>query len=268
MTALPHEHVLFLFLDHGHQPIGALATTQGQRDHVTVRVRGVFAIARALRASAMIMVHNHPSGVLRASLEDMAVTAALMRHGSQRGIQLIDHWLVAGGHTCSIISDARRQEAIAPLTGGMPLRERTRPNRLLGNLEGRTRECQGNGDSAVVPDRIGDDAAFIRALIAIRRSRTDHLPRVQMADPAWDILLDIYACQLECRKLPITSVGTLADIPAATAQRWIRKLTQQGMLVRIADPKDRRRAHVSLTPTAWDGMRAWQKGICAMLSAC
>jgi DNA repair protein RadC len=108
MAALPHEHGLFLFLDGRCRPVGAVTVSQGQRDHVTLPVNGVLATGQGLGASAMIVIHNHPSGVFHASEEDVAATAILMRRAKQRGIILLDHWLVAGGRSRSILGAARQ----------------------------------------------------------------------------------------------------------------------------------------------------------------
>lgn len=268
MTALPHEHALFLFLDRGNRPIGALAITQGKSDHVTVPVEAVFALARALHASAMIVIHNHPSGILRASMEDIAVTAALMEHARDVGIDLLDHWLIAAGQSRSILGEAHGHQSASIPTSGMLLCERSRLHGTMPEAGDTATPWRGADEGIATSEQANKDIAFIRTIMAMRQSRTTHIPISQMGDAAWDILLDVYACQLEGVKLPVTAVGTLAGIPAATAQRWIKRLTQQGMLAQIADPKDRRRSHVLLSPKACDAMRAWHADVCAMLAAC
>jgi DNA-binding MarR family transcriptional regulator len=138
----------------------------------------------------------------------------------------------------------------------MMLRETPRPECANADASGGPRQGE-TGPTVPTIDRRNEDAAFIRALVALRRRRIDRLAIPKMSEPAWDILLDVYACQLEGIRLPITAVGIMAAIPAATAQRWIKRLTQQGMLVRIADTGDQRRAYVSLAAGTWEAMRAW-----------
>lgn len=268
MAPLQHEHSLFLFLDRSRRPIGVMAVSQGRDDHVSLPVDGILATAKGLRAAAMIVVHNHPSGVLRPSREDMTVTAILMQRTEAIGIVLLDHWLVAGGRSRSILQDARQQRPIDTLDGAMVLREWPRSAPKASDMIGPATRWQRSGQSGSQIQAASDDAACIRAVIEMRCSRTDHLSIPHMGEPAWDILLDIYACQLEGVRLPVTAVGLLAGIPSATAQRWIKRLTQQGMLMRIADPQDRRRAHVTLSPETWKGMRAWHEDVRRRLSAC
>lgn len=268
MAPLKHEHGLFLFLDHGRRPIAVMAVSQGRHDHVSLPIDGALATAQVLHAAAMIVVHNHPSGILRPSKEDVAVTAILMQRAEAIGIVLLDHWLVAGGRSRSILQGARHWQPTDLPNYAMVLRERSRPAPKAADMIGPVMPWQRSGQTASPSAVASEDAACIRAVIEIRCSRTDHLPIPHMGEPAWDILLDIYACQLEGVRLPVTAVGIMAGIPAATAQRWIKRLTQQGMLVRIADPQDRRRHHITLSSETWKGMRAWHEGMRRRLSAC
>ena len=266
MGALQYEHGLFLFFDSRCRPVGAMMVCQGKRTHVTLPVNGALATAQGLRASAMIVVHNHPSGHLQPSPEDISVTAVLMQRAREQGIILLDHWLVAGDQSRSILRAAAQRESIAGATAGLTLRERSRP--VSAGADGSDRTPSGQGRAQTVPpaDTRSEDAAYIRALVAVRRRRMDRLSIPHMGEPAWDILLDIYACQLDGIRLPTTAVGIMAGIPAATAQRWITRLTQHGMLVRTADAGDRRRTYISLTPRAWGAMRAWHGDVRERLS--
>ncbi len=101
-------------------------------------------------------------------------------------------------------------------------------------------------------------ARFIRSIIEMRRRRADHAELAQSAEPAWDIMLDIYACAIERIDLSVTAVGIAAGIAPATAQRWIKKLAALGVIERLADPRDRRRKLVRLSPAALAAMHHWQ----------
>ncbi|MEW6626916.1 MAG: MarR family transcriptional regulator [Pseudomonadota bacterium] len=98
---------------------------------------------------------------------------------------------------------------------------------------------------------------MIRRVIQLRQRRACHIGVSHLSEAAWDILLDIYACELEGVAISVTAIGIDAGIAPATAQRWITRLVAQGVLLRIVDPKDRRRAHISLAPGAASGMRNW-----------
>ncbi|GLI99075.1 hypothetical protein Sbs19_28930 [Sphingobium sp. BS19] len=229
-------------------------------------MNGALATAQGLCASAMIVVHNHPSGILQPSREDVAVTALLMQRAREQGIVLVDHWLVAGNRSRSILRAAGQRAPMAGAKAGMTLRERSRPVFAGVDADSRTPSKQILAQTISPTDIRSEDAAFIRALVAVRRRRMERLAISHMGEPAWDILLDVYACQLEGIRLPITAVGIMAAIPAATAQRWIKRLTQQGMLVRVADAGDRRRAYISLAPGTWEAMRAWHADVRQQLS--
>lgn len=67
------------------------------------------------------------------------------------------------------------------------------------------------------------------------------------ADPAWDILLELFALRLEQRRIAVTSLCRVTDSPATTVLRWVAKLEAEKLIVRIPDPHDRRRSFVQLS---------------------
>lgn len=96
-------------------------------------------------------------------------------------------------------------------------------------------------------------AAYVRAAQAIIRVR-DLRDRMigghgQFADPAWDLLLDLYVATVEDRPLAVGDACVGARVPQTTALRWIDQLERLGKVKRTADPSDRRRTLVSLTDT-------------------
>ena len=100
----------------------------------------------------------------------------------------------------------------------------------------------------------GIDAVLVRRLIKLRRDRERFLPGEILADPAWDILLDLTAARLEGKAVPVSSLCIAAAVPTTTALRWIRSLTEAGLLQRRLDSQDARRSHVELADTAADAM--------------
>jgi DNA repair protein RadC len=54
----------------------------------------VFADPITDRAAAVVVAHNHPSGVLKASPEDIALTKRLVKAGELLGIHVLDHLIV------------------------------------------------------------------------------------------------------------------------------------------------------------------------------
>lgn len=91
------------------------------------------------------------------------------------------------------------------------------------------------------------DPRLVRKLIAGRQARSNYFDGELFADPAWDMLLDLTAAQAENSRVSVTSLCIAAAVPATTALRWIKQLVENGVLVRIADPTDGRRAFIALS---------------------
>lgn len=90
-------------------------------------------------------------------------------------------------------------------------------------------------------------AADIRTMIRWRRRRDGLFPADLFADPAWDMMLDLAAARLEGAQVAVSSLCIAAAVPATTALRWIKTLTEAGLFERVADPNDRRRIHIRLS---------------------
>lgn len=100
-------------------------------------------------------------------------------------------------------------------------------------------------------------AALVREYLRARRLRERILPAELFADPAWDILLDLFAAGLEGKIVSISSACIASAVPPTTALRWLNKLEEMGMVQRTDDAEDARRAYVQITPTAQDAIQHW-----------
>ena len=100
-------------------------------------------------------------------------------------------------------------------------------------------------------------AAKLRELIKLRRLRDQHFPPDLFADPAWDILLDLYAANLEGKSVSVSSLCIAAAVPPTTALRWITMMTEHGALVRKQDPHDARRVFIGLSPDSEERLSAY-----------
>jgi DNA repair protein RadC len=102
-TAMLHERIeqfRILFLDTKNQLIADEAQQKGTVNHTPVYPREVVKRALELGASAIIMVHNHPSGDPTPSKADIEMTREVRDAGKRLGIALHDHVIIAkGGHT-------------------------------------------------------------------------------------------------------------------------------------------------------------------------
>lgn len=95
-------------------------------------------------------------------------------------------------------------------------------------------------------------AIRVRERIRQRRTRENLFSTELFADPAWDMLLDLYAAELEGGDVSVSSLCIAASVPTTTALRWIKLLSDQGWLVRQQDPHDGRRINMRLS----EGSRA------------
>lgn len=100
----------------------------------------------------------------------------------------------------------------------------------------------------------------IRYLIAERRRRDDFFEANLFADPAWDMLLELYATQLEQRRISITNLCQSAAVPPTTALRWIKTLEDQGLISKQHDRLDARRVFISLSTQGATLMAAYFQG--------
>jgi hypothetical protein len=101
------------------------------------------------------------------------------------------------------------------------------------------------------------DARLVRRIIAQRQARAKFFDASLFADPAWDILLDLTAARVEHTRVSVTSLCIAAAVPPTTALRWIAQMTEAGLLERVEDEADKRRAFIQLTDKAADAMAAY-----------
>jgi DNA repair protein RadC len=94
------EEVRILFLNAKNVLIANEALWQGSVDEASVHVREVIARAIALGATALIIVHNHPSGDPTPSSQDIRLTRDLVEAGRHMKVTVHDHIIVgAQGRT-------------------------------------------------------------------------------------------------------------------------------------------------------------------------
>jgi DNA repair protein RadC len=101
MATLGTEQFRLLFLDRRNVLIADEVQQEGTVDHTPLYPREVAKRALELHASAVIMVHNHPSGDPTPSRADIQMTRAVREALAAVGIQLHDHLIVGRGSTSS-----------------------------------------------------------------------------------------------------------------------------------------------------------------------
>jgi DNA repair protein RadC len=102
---LLQEEFHVVLLDTRHRLLRTSLVTRGTADTSLVHSREVFREAIREGASAVILVHNHPSGDPRPSPEDRTVTRQLVEAGSVVGIPVLDHVIVGDGRYVSLAEE-------------------------------------------------------------------------------------------------------------------------------------------------------------------
>ena len=106
MAFLDHEEFRVLFLDKKNHLIADEVQGVGTVDHAPVYPREIMRRALELSASAIILVHNHPSGDPRPSTEDIRLTHQIIAVGKPLNIAVHDH-LIIGKHGHASLSGLR-----------------------------------------------------------------------------------------------------------------------------------------------------------------
>lgn len=82
-------------LSNSNNVLGYAEIGVGDSTSVTVHTKMVFQIALVCHAKGIIIVHNHPSGILRASQQDLALTQKFKNIGELLGIKLLDSVIIS-----------------------------------------------------------------------------------------------------------------------------------------------------------------------------
>lgn len=99
---LPHELFCCLYLDNRHRIISFDELFRGTIDGTSVYPREVVKQALSVNAAAVIVAHNHPSGVAEPSQADERITRRLKAALELVDIRLLDHLVIGGGKVSSL----------------------------------------------------------------------------------------------------------------------------------------------------------------------
>jgi len=102
-AGLDHEEVWLFSLDGQNGLKAARRIAQGGQHGCALSTRDVLGVALRDAASAILLVHNHPSGDPRPSAEDLGMTRALSSACKVVGLNLLDHVIVARGGASSLL---------------------------------------------------------------------------------------------------------------------------------------------------------------------
>ena len=124
---------------------------------------------------------------------------------------------------------------------------------------GRATQISGGGRSKAPVASLGPED--IRRILKARRARSKFFDGDLFADPAWDMLLELYAAEVGGQRISVSSLCTASDVPATTALRWIHTLEREQLVKRVGDPLDGRRFFVSLTGKGSNAMGEYFRAI-------
>lgn len=133
--------------------------------------------------------------------------------------------------------------------------------RLIELSENKAENESSEFVSAIPLDRLDKDSSHINDKTHISRlAQEEYRERLRrkkffdadlFGEPAWDILLDLFLCHVEGRRITITSACIASSVPSTTALRWIALLQERGLIQRESDILDRRRSWIDLTPQGY-----------------
>ena len=96
------ECMFVLLLNTRRRVKGHHLVSMGTTDTLLVDPKGIFRAAILAAASALVLMHNHPSGDPTPSEADIKVTRDLIRAGQLVKIEVVDHVIVGAGRHCSL----------------------------------------------------------------------------------------------------------------------------------------------------------------------
>lgn len=102
---LAEEVLLMISLNTKNRVTGLFEVSRGTLSASLVHPREVFKRAILNNASSIIIAHNHPSGDLKPSREDIELTRKLMDAGRILGISLLDHIIIGDDDYYSLMSN-------------------------------------------------------------------------------------------------------------------------------------------------------------------
>lgn len=89
------EQAVVLFLNNANTVIGCCNLSSGSLTSAIIDMRYILASALKLMATSVIISHNHPSGKMKASEQDIQLTKKLNRALDQIDVKLLDHIIVS-----------------------------------------------------------------------------------------------------------------------------------------------------------------------------
>lgn len=106
------------------------------------------------------------------------------------------------------------------------------------------------GNPAANDTRVMVTEDHLDSLLHARRARADIFGADIFSDPAWDILLELYAAKLGARTMTAVELARAIRTPTSTTIRWIGSLQQRGLIAPVLKGSDDEHFSILLTETA------------------
>ena len=103
---LPKEEFHVICLSSTSEVIVARKLGSGSNNHIIVDAKDILEIAINCKASGVIIIHNHPSGSLYPSQEDIAVTKSIYMNLMFSGLHLLDHYIFGRDGAFSFVDNS------------------------------------------------------------------------------------------------------------------------------------------------------------------
>ncbi len=102
MSVLEQEHLRVILLDRRNRVLETAEVYKGSVSSSQIRIGEVFKEAVRKNASALVVIHNHPSGDPTPSPDDVAVTRAIVQAGKLLDVEVLDHLVIGQGRWISL----------------------------------------------------------------------------------------------------------------------------------------------------------------------
>jgi DNA repair protein RadC len=102
MSLLPQEELRIVLLDTRNRVQGIHTVYKGSLNTTMIRVAELFREAIRVNCNAIIVLHNHPSGDVSPSPEDVAITKDIVSAGKLLSIEALDHLIIGANRFTSL----------------------------------------------------------------------------------------------------------------------------------------------------------------------
>lgn len=105
LSDIAHEEFWTIFLDRSNKIIDQKCISQGGISGTVIDIRIILKMGIEKLASSLVLIHNHPSGNLTPSKEDLAITKKCKEAGAVMDISVIDHLIIGNNNYLSFADE-------------------------------------------------------------------------------------------------------------------------------------------------------------------